>query len=861
MVDLGLDVLPEVAGYNALAEELDADRNRLVEQAAVLAEEWWRLARAHPMEADELAALMHDATLAGVDPATSYRPVIDAAAALQRIRVLRVHARERSGEAYKFIEAINDLKMKLRQEAARRRAEPALSERYRALSAPMQQLYRRVRDFYEDRFNQTEEALQALIERSNASDWRRYDLQKTIREQFKRARVEAPYFPLTRFGNYWVYGERPGPGPSAPAEKRYHLAESAYEQRGLIRQLRTEGFAVQHGARLENFMQLQGVSSAFIDSLIALVDEVGPGGHAGTQFKEHIYQIYLATLPELSIRKHLIHRKKRKGYSQDALRAFAHNAFHGSYQLAKLRRRDRLEAALQAMREAAPRSADPNKAGHITNEMHRRHEWIMNPTSATWAQAATSLGFAWYLGLTPAAALVNVSQTPLIAYPVLAARYGWKQAGQALLQATRDYFKGGFEIGKRLSGDELNAYDNLVRDGVLDKTYTHDLAALKETPSNIYSPLRARVMGVIAFLFHRAERFNREVTALAAYRLARGAHANVLEAERFAAQTVWDAHFDYSNANKARFMQSDAARVLLMFRQFSLNKGASPAARRRLTGILGMHAMAAGALGLPLMSLVMGVLNAVFDDEDEPFDAETEFRQMLSEAFGPIAGNAIARGLVEGLADVGLSERVSLDDLWFRAPDRSLEGRGLVEWWTEQLLGPLGGLAFKAGTAYDLAQQGHLGRALEAAVPKALRDGLRALRYADEGVQTLRGDPIVERLNAWQLLVQGVGFVPGEVAKQYDANRAVKFYEKRLLDRRRRLVSRWWLARQAGDREGVAEALAAIKAFNAKNRPLAITGATLARSMRTRIRYRHDALPGGLHLAPRLRPLEQAVQF
>jgi hypothetical protein len=49
-----------------------------------------------------------------------------------------------------------------------------------------------------------------------------------------------------------------------------------------------------------------------------------------------LYQLYLTTLPELSARKHFIHRKKMKGYSQDALRAFAKQTFHGAYQLARL---------------------------------------------------------------------------------------------------------------------------------------------------------------------------------------------------------------------------------------------------------------------------------------------------------------------------------------------------------------------------------------------------------------------------------------------------------------------------------------------------------------------------------------------
>jgi hypothetical protein len=157
----------------------------------------------------------------------------------------------------------------------------------------------------------------------------------------------------------------------------------------------------------------------------------------------------------------------------------------------------------------------------------------------------------------------------------------------------------------------------------------------------------AKIMHGISFMFHHAEVFNHEVTALAAYRLARAAGKTHEQAVGEARDTVYESHFDYSAANKARFMQPDMARVLLMFRQFSLNmtyllgrsahqsfKGEGPQvrkeARRKLTGILGMHALAAGAMGMPLFSVVAAIMNALFDDPDEPYDFKAEFRNALA---------------------------------------------------------------------------------------------------------------------------------------------------------------------------------------------------------------------------------------
>jgi hypothetical protein len=45
----------------------------------------------------------------------------------------------------------------------------------------------------------------------------------------------------------------------------------------------------------------------------------------------------------------------------------------------------------------------------------------MNPKSSSLSTALTSVGFVFYLGLSPASAIVNLSQAALVAYPILGA--------------------------------------------------------------------------------------------------------------------------------------------------------------------------------------------------------------------------------------------------------------------------------------------------------------------------------------------------------------------------------------------------------------------------------------------------------
>ena len=139
------------------------------------------------------------------------------------------------------------------------------------------------------------------------------------------------------------------------------------------------------------------------------------------------------------------------------------------------------------------------------------------------------------------------------------------------------------------------------------------------------------------------------------------------------------------------------------------------------------------------------------------------------------------------------------------------------------------------------------------------------LRYAGEGAQSLRGDEVMEDVSTWNLFWQATGFSPAKLGQKYDANRTLKDLEQRTLDRRERLIGRWWLARRHGDLEGVQEAMAAIGRFNGsspirQNPRARITPATLLASMQQRRNYSRRA-EGGIIVDRRLSRLEERVRF
>lgn len=176
----------------------------------------------------------------------------------------------------------------------------------------------------------------------------------------------------------------------------------------------------------------------------------------------------------------------------------------------------------------------------------------------------------------------------------------------------------------------------------------------------------------------------------------------------------------------------------------------------------------------------------------------------MAGTFPSTVGDILDRGVANTATGMDWSTRVSLRELWFRDPNRDLDGAGMYQHIVEQVLGPIGGIVGSPFTAADMIAEGHWDRAAEAMTPKFLRDALKAGRYAEEGVQTLRGDPVLESLSPYEILWTAMGMQPDALRVQWDRNNAVKRYEGEILDRRSRLMTAAALALIHGDREGLA---------------------------------------------------------
>lgn len=689
-----------------------------------------------------------------------------------------------------------------------------------------------------------------------------------LRYEFESQELTGPYFPLARFGRYWLESV------DDDGQRAFLTFESEAEQARAAKNLEQAGFPVKKGHMLDNNREVSGASLGFINDLVRLVEDSDLVDTKAAGIMDDIYQLYLQNLPDRSMRKNFIHRKAVKGYTQNAIRAYAENMMKGAYQLARLSHVDTLSELMEDMKKDAKQG--DNQKARLYNEMVARHEWVMSPTHSAGAQKLTSLGFVYMLGLSPAAAAINMLQVPVVAAPVLGSKFGFARTARELTQASGQFsVKTGGINPKKMSEAEQLAMREWIEMGVIDQTRAHDLAGLAEGAGYNYNPKQEKAMRAVSYLFHQAEKFNREVTALAAYRMAIDKGMPHGQAVKVAAELTVDAHFDYSNVNRARFMQAGWQKVAFQFKNYSQHmtyylvrnfyqsiKGATPKeraeARKQLGGTLFITALLAGVNGLPMWA-AYSALEAFKDDEDEPFDSEAELQAWLEDAFG----KDVAQYVMYGAGGAGLSGRISLDGLWIRDANRDLEGDEAWAHFARQATGPvIGGVFVSALQGMSDMNRGQYWTGLEKMVPKVFKDVSKAVRYEQEGVTNSVGNEIVPRDQlSWNgIILQGMGLADSDAMMQYAENATQRTYMSRIQKRRSYLAMQYYMAVNDGDAEDLQEIVSAINTFNEKNPRNRLSAAALRRSMKARRRAARET-ENGLRLSRGYRYLRDELGF
>ena len=859
--ELADKALPQIKMFYRTVNDMLAFRDTRITKAADIAKGWVAFRDKHPKIAEILADVMHGATILGLDPDKN----------LEEIKQGTAQARlfTDAPDAYKDL-ANNWEKIADNPEALK--------------------IYREVRDYYAESLDLYQKALEQRIKESIEDDRQKTAALLKIEQEFNNIRSTGPYFPLARFGDYWVsFKAINDEGKQMP---EYYMFENRAEQRQFEDQLRKDGVSFKSGVKSRQMLGAGVPMTGFMREMMGLVD--GMDGDK-EMLKDNLWQLFLTMQPDLSARKHFIHRKKVAGYSTDALRAFAETSFHGAYHLARVKYNGRLESiVLEADKH---RGDNPSiEADRYFDELLLRQKWVNAPEDVnSFTSWATSFSFMYFL-TAPASALVNLAQTPMIAFPYLGGKFGYTRAFSELSTASKQFFASGISKDKgfydvirtlkeraeaknisdkerQLRQEELAAMQQLYEDGTLNRTQTLSLAGLAERPSDILQGGLAAVMKSKAFkttekityalgyTFNQAEVFNRQITALAAYRLARKKGAATDAALQTAKDIVNETHFEYTNATKPRFMQGPTARIIFQFKNYAqqmtvllaktLKQAVSDAdeevqreARARLTGILFMTGLFAGYEGLPLFWVFEAVMNAMFDEEDEPYDFVNSAKNNIADMFGSNAARMLSKGVVSEIIGGDIANRVSMNGMWFRDSNKSADEVEAFKQFVIDLTGPFVGIGVNMADGIKKINDGHPWRGTEAMLPPVLKDFLKVARFSTEGATTLRGDPIVGEISTWGLFMQALGFTPTDLARGYEAMGEIKGLENDIERYRKRLLQRSVLAEMNGDVDEMVELAEKRARYNEKNPENPITNETMKRSKSQRVKDSERALRG-----------------
>ncbi|HHO0758354.1 TPA: PLxRFG domain-containing protein [Aeromonas hydrophila] len=861
-----------VSAYQRLRTKMEAERNDILLDAETRIDPLWDALE--KQEKADLSSLMHDATMSRLHPD---KPLDENSYYLEAKQKVERAKKPETKAAYEAELHIIE------------RNHSELARQYQALTPKAKALYATMEQTYNQQWETLREAIeQRLVDLLGENKGRA--MAATMRLKMESALKHGPYFPLTRFGDYVVKARKGDEYVREHFERRIDAEQAVklYQRDGYnaLMTVKEEGNgdsanAHQLGMELLDFLEeAEGVSK--------------------DQLQDTIWQAMLKMMPDASYAKHAIHRRRVKGASRDAHRAYMSSVYHFARHVSKIRYGHKMQGELDKLSEQVlagvtgePSSIKPEDleiAQQVLNEMNKRHDMNMNPTGKAWAGHAGNAGFLYYIGPSLASAVVNMTQNFTVMLPQLGAKYGFAKSASAMTAAMGDYIKHGkFKAGTTeawqsltrsttLKADELALLKELYRAGVLDLTQAHSVAAKADTDqqdAKVMSKHWRKAMRWAGATFHNAEVLNREVAALAAYRLLKEAEPT-LSAEQYAekvTEMVYDGHGNYAASNRPRYMRNDVVKVMTQFKIYSqmmtyviysnaikAAKGDKQAAKT-LGGIMAAHWVMAGVMGLPVpITWVAYALAAAADDDDDR-SGEASFRLGLTEALGPRAGELLAKGPLDSLTNLSIAGRTGLNDLWWRSPKEGTEGDDLAWHAVQQLLGPVAGIGINLVRGGGQIVDGEIQRGLETVLPKAVRDTAKAYRQATEGEQTIKGDVIIDDVGAWNVVMQAAGFGSAQMAKNYDAREYIKAKEKRIAEVRSGLLKDYYNARKSGDLDEVKEVIERIKAFNAIHHPgERITGKSLALSYKSKINS-NNRTQGGVYLSRKREYLREEGAF
>lgn len=713
---------------------------------------------------------------------------------------------------------------------------------------------------------------------------------RDLRERFERERLPM-YAPLVRGqGAHWLYYE------TTDGRSYKEAFANQAEREVAIKKAIDEGLArpdtIERITRPSEVREKGPPPVGFLGEVVSRLEATLPSTMPAAERKliiDGVYDTFLNFLPSDMLRQELSTRQTFDvdgvrqfgvlGFDQDVLAVYERQMPKIAYQLGNLKFALPIENAMKKATEQAKLYEIAYREGNIPTrlqgrklmspkavfdgmeDMRRRINFAYNPSYAWWVNGLATGNYIYSIAGNVSSALINTTVLAMMTFPSLVARYGVVKSSGMMLRAMKMFAAGGvdeqgnFTFGNAATGEVKTFFDYLTKRGVIGIAAEQELRQAQRAKVSGYESALDKLNFVLGYVFKNSERFNREVTMLASFMLAREKGKSFKTAAEEAIRLNNNINGTVLPEAASRMYQTNLGRVILTFRTFALTQiinlsrafgqalnavDATPEdrkiARRQLLGIFGMTYMVAGVKGLPLFSAAEVLAAALMGDDDEPYDLQQE----VADSIGLMGLN----GPLNAAFDVDIASRTGFNGMLWRDDPKRLADIGFLLYSAERVLGPSYGLIQAQLRGVEKIAAGDIQRGFESMLPAPIRNPLKAARYATDGALTKDGLPIVDDISTWNSVMQVFGFAPAELAATQEQIGAKFAISDKLRSRRTALLTNLYTAMTAGDDQATQEAFEAIDKFNAANPMIGINPRSIQASFRERNRRAMESING-----------------
>lgn len=669
-----------------------------------------------------------------------------------------------------------------------------------------------------------------------------------------RSRLEGPYAPLKRFGNYVAVlksaklkaAEAAAELDQSKANKELvdtlkrdpeHFVSSQFDTIGQARKFARENADKWHFTdAFEGSVRVDDRTTMdyqMIQKIMGALNATNLPSKVHNEMLNTIKDIYMSSVDEHSARQAGMKRKNRAGYDADMLRSFLSNARANATFLANIEHGGEMNDAFYKIQQEAI-SADGRRGGqdHF-NTIAEHYAANLHYEDTPIQDRAVAFTSAWQLSTSLGYHLANATQGIQVSIPWLAGQFddykgAWKHLMKGYAQ-TRDITKGvtgfaGIDLSKvtnpKLREALMHAEDlNLLEVGMQEDLSHFDRFRTGYDPVDTAGGYVAQAVHKLRRVASMVETWNRVSSATAAYNMAIEKGKSHEQTLAYVEGVLRKTQGDFSRAD-APLLLKKLPKVMVQYRKYQFMMGAfyvssflkafngataeEKAIGKRMLAFKLFHtSMAAGVLGLPLMNLAALAMSALGGDGE---DMEAKLRRSIGD-------KALADLLLHGpMAAMGfdMSSKLGDDKIFSIAPYTNFDltsAKGLAS----TVVGVAGGPTFsqigRMASGVNAMREGDIYKGVEKLLPKGFENAMASFRLGNEGYTLRNGDVMVkpEDISAFALTLNAFSLPATEIKTMQWMQHNQQSIKQYYTDHSKALEHQYAKAAKEGDAEAKSE--------------------------------------------------------